>query len=171
MVGLKNNVSFMSIEEIPSIEKGSRNREKLLLLEKEGKYVFHGSSKSLGVLEPRQGFDLNKETGKMEEDGAPAIFATPYADIAIFRALINGNGLSEESFSSFGIDGERLNFSATKNLIDKSRDCIGKVYVLDKGKFQNFEGIQCRSFEPNHPIQVIDVTFDDLPADIIIKDS
>jgi hypothetical protein len=158
----------MDFEKPPTIEREGRNREKLLSLEKEGKYVFHGSPDIIKTLEPRQAYNQNKETGEMERDGEPAVFATPLADIAIFRALINRRGISGESRSSFGISGEQPQFSATKNLLDGAKRKIGRVYVLDKSNFQNFDGMQCRSLETNEPIEVIEVTVDDLPQNIKI---
>ncbi len=107
----------MDFEKPPKFEQVGNSREKLLSLEKEGKYVFHGSPDIIKTLEPRQAYNQNKETGVMEKDGEPAVFATPYADVAIFRALINAKGISGESTSSFGINGEQLHFSATKNQI------------------------------------------------------
>ena len=44
---------------------------------------------------------------------------TPYADVAIFRALVNAKDVIGESESTFGVDGEDLHFSAT----DKSSFC------------------------------------------------
>lgn len=156
----------MDFEKPPTIKREGRNRERLLSLEKEGKYVYHGSPDAITILEPRQAYNRGEETGNMEKDGEPAVFATPYADVAIFRALINAKGVSGESTSQFGIDEDKLHFSATKNLLEAARGKIGKVYVLDKQKFQDFEGMQCRSLETNEPIEVIEVTIDDLPQNI-----
>lgn len=159
----------MDFEKPQKFKQVGKSREKLLSLEKEGKYVFHGSPDIIQTLEPRQAYNQNKETGVMEKDGEPAVFATPYADVAIFRSLINANGISGESTSSFGINGEQLHFSATKNLLDGAKNKIGRVYVLDKQKFQDFEGMQCRSSEVNNPIEVIEVNFTDLPQNIETK--
>jgi arylsulfatase A-like enzyme len=150
------------------IKQGGKNREKLLSLEKKGEYVFHGSPDDIAVLEPRQAYNKNKKTGNMEKDGEPAVFATPYADIAIFRALINAREVKGESASKFGINDNKLHFSATKNLLEAAKRKIGKVYILDKQKFQNFEEMQCRSTRTNKPIEVVEVTADDLPNDIEI---
>jgi len=156
----------MNFEKTPTIECEGKNREILLSLEKEGKYVFHGSPEFIDVLNPRQAYNLSKETGKMEKDGEPAVFATPYADVAIFRALTDTRGVKGESTSRFGIDGDQLHFSATKNILEAAKKKIGKVYVLDKQRFQDFEGMQCRSFEINEPIRVVEVIFSDLPQNI-----
>ncbi len=152
----------------PEIERFGKNREKLLLLEKEGKYVFHGSPDFIKTLDPHQAYNRSAETEKMEKDGEPAVFATPYADVAIFRALINIKDVVGESESNFGINGERLHFSTTKNLLDQAKKKIGKVYVLGKQKFKDFEGMQCRSEESIVPIEIIEVTVEDLPDDIQI---
>lgn len=159
----------MNFEKTFEQKRIGEGRKKLLELEKENKYVFHGSPDIIDTLEPRQAYNQNKESGEMEKDGEPAVFATPCADVAIFRALINAGGVSGESASSFGINGERLHFSATKNLLDSAKSKIGRVYVLDKRKFKNFEGIQCRSEESNIPIEVIEISVDDLPQNIEIK--
>lgn len=150
------------------ISKIGVSRESLLLLEKKGKYVFHGSADKIKVLKPRQSYNVNTKTGRMEKDGLPAVFATQYAEIAIFRALININNVAEKAECFFGIDGRGLYFAATKNLLDAAKKIVGKVYVLDKRKFKKNESMQCRSHESITPIKVIEVTATDLPKDIQI---
>lgn len=158
----------MNFEKQPIIEREGKNREKLLLLEKEGKYVFHGSPDLITVLEPRQAYNHNQENGEMEKDGKPAVFATPFADVAIFRALTDAKDLNGDSSSQFGMEGDTLHFSATENILEHAKVKVGNVYVLDKNNFKNFQGTQCRSSEINQPIEVIEVTFDDLPQNIEI---
>jgi len=106
----------------------------------------------------------------MEKDGEPAVFATPYAEVAIFRALINNKGVNGSSESSFGLRGGQLNFFSSQNLLDQAKQKIGRVYVLDKQKFSKFTGMQCRSSESVLPIQIVEVTAKDLPNDIKILD-
>ena len=158
---------------IPSkIKQIGKNREKLLKLEKRGKFVFHGSLDTIDILEPQQAYNNNEKTGQMEKDGDPAVFATIYADVAIFRALINSKDVVGESTSEFGTNGEQLYLSATKNLLDQTEKKIGKVYVLDKQKFKDFKGMQCQSEESIVPIKVIKVTVEDLPDNIkVISDN
>ena len=156
----------MNIENSFESQEVGKNREALLALEREGKYVFHGSPDSIDVLEPRQAYDQDRETGEMVKDGDPAVFATPYADVAIFRALINrGEGLGD-SASRFGIENEELHFGATQNLLDQAKTVTGKVYVLDKSLFGKLKGMQQRSEKTIIPVQVVDVSFDDLPINI-----
>ena len=158
----------MDFKETPTIEREGKNRERLLSLEKEGKYVFHGSPKRITILKPRQAYNYSKEAENMEKDGEPAVFATPYADVAIFRALTDTRGVRGNSRSQFEMDSDKLHFSATKNILEAAKTKVGLVYVLDKHKFQDFEGMQCRSLETNKPIEVIEVTVDDLPQNIQI---
>lgn len=156
----------MNFEKQPTIERVSKNRERLLLIEKEGKYVFHGSPDTIKVLEPRQAYNRNKENGIMEKDGEPAVFATPYADVAVFRALTDARGVRGESTSQFWMDDDGLHFSATKNILEAAKTKVGKIYILDKQMFHDFEGMQCRSSQTNVPIEVVEVTVDDLPQNI-----
>jgi hypothetical protein len=147
-------------------EQIGKNREKLLALENEGRYVFHGSMEEIDILEPRQAEKQNNETGEMESDGDLAVFATPHADTAIFRSLINAKDVTGDSSSGFGMGDDGLHFSTTQNLLDAAKMKKGKVYVLDKEQFSEVEGTQCRSFETVTPIDVIEVDFNDLPPSI-----
>lgn len=92
---MPEKLDFSKIEKLKYFEKPieeskeeviSENKRLLQELEKSGEFVFHGSYQKLEILEPRQGRKRNKETGKIEEDGSPAVSATPFADIAIFRS-------------------------------------------------------------------------------------
>jgi len=157
-----------SKEENKEKEKFSPGKERLYKLQRNGHYVFHGSPVESVKLTPQQAFNKNKETGEMEKHGEPAIFATPYADIAIFRALINGKGVEGASSSSFGVDGKNFNYGASQNLIDAAKTKIGKIYVFDKSKFSRVKGTECRCLEEIEPVEVIDVMVEDLPKDIVI---
>lgn len=132
-------------------------RKKLLALQKKGDVVFHGSPARITQLEPRQAHNSG------EEDGEPAIFATQYADAAIFRALINGNEMNEDHDSGFGMEGDDLYLSATQNLLDNAAEKRAFVYVLKRSQFGDFEGTQCRSTEHLKPLDVVEVTAEDLP--------
>lgn len=156
----------MNFDIPPQQEQISESKKRLLDLEKAGNVVFHGSLNQIDELEPRQAYNNGKK------DGKPAIFATPFADIAIFRALINGDNLNEESSNRFGMkDDDKIYFEATANLIKNAKKLNGKIYVFDKKSFGELEGTQCRSHQSMTPLEVIEVTADDLPNDIkLIKD-
>ncbi len=155
----------MNFDKPTNKEQISAARERLSSLEKEGKYVFHGSYERVETLEPRQAGGHDEETGRYETDGEPAVFASTYADCAIFRSLIHG----KESENAMGIDNaDRLHFTADRILMERAKDKIGYVYVLEKSIFGDFKGMDCRSPETVHPIEVIEVTSGDLPKDIQI---
>ena len=66
----------MKFEQQLKIEKEKRNREYLLELQKSGKYVFHGSPEDIDILEPRQAYDQNKETGEIETNMTQAEYSS-----------------------------------------------------------------------------------------------
>jgi hypothetical protein len=71
-------------------------QEKLSQLEATNEHLFHGSPDgTIEVLEPRQSThipDLNNPDESIL-DGQPAVAATPYAELATFRAIINGKNV------------------------------------------------------------------------------
>ncbi len=144
------------------------SRDQLLALEKTGQYLFHGSMGSFESLEPRQAINDNELTRKREQHGEPAICATPFADVAIFSALIkaNAHNIKDESNCRYDLDGS--NFETTPNLLAAAQKTTGKVYVLDKNDFQLFggEGYEWRSDKNVVPVKVIEVTAEDLPKNI-----
>lgn len=131
-------------------------------LEKSGLYVFHGSLDLFDCLEPRQAHTLNKETGEMEEDGEPAVFATPFLDIALFRALMNRKDVEGPSESSFDYREGRLYFSATDNIRLAAEHKRGKIYILPKETFVEYDVVQLISPKKVIPFEVIEITMNDL---------
>lgn len=159
----------------PELKNTLAGRELLQRLEEEGAHVFHGSPNgSIGVLQPRQGRTSNPQTGIMENDGPPAVFATPIADVAIFRALFNSVNFSEvygHYSSSFELDENgQLILSATQNLIDAVRDKVGYVYVMENGAFYEGDGLECRTESEIVPSQKVRVTLEDLQSKIRVID-
>ncbi len=149
-----------------STERGKgkgRGRERLLSLQQKGEYVFHGSPEMIDSLTPKQAYKEN-----MEEDGKPAVCASPYADIAIFRALVNSRGINENEISTsrFGVSGDDLHFSTTENLFETAKEKVAYVYVFKKDLFEDFNEMECRCYEEIKPLEVVKVTFDDLPDNI-----
>ena len=146
----------------------TKPKEKLEQLEKENKWVFHGSRKKLEKLTPHQAF---KHSPKRKiPDGEPMVFASPFIDIAIFMAIMNKKNLPGgfESGYSFST-GEKIKFNAkiktTTNLDVKK----GYVYVLDKKKFTPRSFAEYLSKEEIIPNDVIAVSGKDLPEDIKIE--
>lgn len=67
----------------PNKIKTEQGKEILTALEKEGRYVFHGSTELLEKLEPRQAKIWDKDKKEMIKHGEPSVVATPFAEIAI----------------------------------------------------------------------------------------
>ncbi len=157
-------------------------KERLLQLENEGGYVFHGSPEGdLKVLSPRQGKhvpDLNKPTESIL-DGKPAVSATPYAELAIFRAIINRKNVSFGHTSGFGTseDGEKHFSVSSKEVLEVVKEKKGFVYVFDKKEFEpynrdgvtNNKSMEWRSYAASTPIEIIEVSSNDLPPKNKIK--
>lgn len=169
------NIKIKKIKEVENVvisdpemfERSSK--EKLLELEKTGKYVFHGSFYELEQLDSRQGYNFDEKLGKMIEDGEPAVSASPYAGIAIFRAIVNNENAPKNHKSEFGYSNDKLSFGASKETLSQiDRNKKGFVYVLDRNDFIIIPGMFWRSDHAVKPIEVIEVSFDDLPENINI---
>jgi hypothetical protein len=151
-------------------------KEKLLQMEKTGKYAFHGSPEAnIEILEPRQGThipDMSKPT-EMVDDGKPAISATPYVELAIFRAVINGVNAPFDHNSGFDVNEGVASFSvSSEKVLEAVEGKKGYVYVFNKNEFEPYsrdgeikEGLmEWRSYSTVKPIEIIEVTSDDLPT-------
>ena len=143
------------------------NKEKLINLEKEDKYVFHGSpDRDIELFELRQG----KHKG--EPDGRPAVSTTLYVEFAIFRAIINRKNISQHS-SSFGITpkGEKEFIVSSKEILEQAKDKKGYVYIFNKKDFEPYDrnhkpkesNMEWRSYLPVKALDILEVTFADLP--------
>lgn len=159
----------MNLEKLFEQKRFGEGRKKLLELEREGRYVFHGSPSILTTLSPMQAEGENMATGEMEKDGNPAVCASDLADQAIFRALVNEKRGHGNSSARFGTDNsDKLHFWATQDLIDIAKNSTGIIYVFEKDQFNHFEGHEWRTGISAAPKDIIEVTFEDLPKDIEI---
>lgn len=149
--------------------KESEARAWLLSLEKTGKYVFHGSNENVeGELEPRQAINKGKKHGE------PAISATQYAEIAIFRAVVNSKNFPEGYETKFGISKRNEKEAPEYNVSDtifeamQTSDAKGYVYVLKKEDFEPFSDSkwEVRAGEKSKPVHVVEVSIQDLPKNI-----
>jgi hypothetical protein len=150
-------------------------KEKLMELEKSGNHVFHGSpTGDMEILEPRQGRHVvdTKNPESQILDGRPAVSATPHAELAIFRAIINGKNVPFSHNSGFGTrNGEKEFRVSSKEVLDAVKGSKGHVYVFDKKEFEPYDRdrkpaedtMEWRSYTPVKPIEVVEVTSDDLP--------
>ncbi len=151
----------------------SEAKEKLLQLEKEGKYLFHGSpAKDIKELEPRQAHTIPRGEKDMVKDGEPGVAATPYSEIAIFRAIVT-KGRSSFSVSGFSLEDKVIEFKANKKALELAKGKFGYVYVLNRNSFTRKSGfnkhaMEWRSVKPIKPVRVFTVNYEDLPKNITI---
>jgi hypothetical protein len=150
--------------------------EKLLELEASGKHVFHGSPKGdLEKLEPQQGTHV-PDISKPEEvilDGEPAVSATPYAELAAYRAIVNTTNIPFDHRSGFGMrDKEKVfRISSAEALAEALNNKKGYVYVFDKNDFEPYNrkrealptSMEWRSYKEVAPLEVVEVSSKDLP--------
>ncbi len=142
-----------------------------MALEKEGAYVFHGSTELLEKLEPRQAKIWDKEKKEMVEHGEPSVVATPFAEIAIFRAVISNKIKAEDGkhYSAFGSDGVKPYFETTPSVLKNAKDAIGYVYVFRKDNFVKISPMEWRSNQKLRPARIFEVNFEDLPKNIKLE--
>lgn len=159
------------------------SREKLSALEETKNYVFHGSPDgSIEQLEPRQSTHV-PDTSKPHElqlDGDPAVSATPYADFAVYRALVNNKNIPIEHASSFGRmgDGSKRFGISSEEALAHVEGKKGYVYVFDRENFKpwdregrkvNDSKMEWRSNQAVKPVEVVEVTHEDLPPRDLIE--
>lgn len=145
-------------------------RKKLEDFAMTGQYVFHGAPRKIDKLVPMQATSLNPNTGKMVDDGEPAVAATQYLDIAIFRALVNKTNCPENYRSNFGLNTGHLFFKATKETLHAAiqKGIVGYIHVLVKDKFQDYSPKEVRAYSEVKPTEVVEVSPEDLPQNIEI---
>ena len=152
----------------------TKSKQKLLELEKEGKYLFHGSPVAdLKELKPHQAYTVPKGEKDMVKDDEPSVVATPYLEIAIFRALTS-KSRSSFSVSATSVENVKIKFAASEETIKAAKDKIGYVYVLNREGFIPRSGhtycMEWRSLNSVKPLWVFKVGYEDLLKNIeIIK--
>ena len=150
--------------------------EKLRALESTGNHVFHGSPDgTIKILEPRQGRhteNIHKPKNIML-DGDPAVSATPYAELAAFRAIINDKNVPFNHVSGFGVTDGIPEFRVShQEVLTEVKGKSGHVYVFNKDEFKPYNrngaaddnSMEWRSYVPVTPTEVVHVTSEDLPT-------
>lgn len=152
------------------IEQG---KETLIAFEKEGIYVFHGSPDLVEELEPRQPKIWDKDKKEVIEHGKPSVVATPFVEIAIFRAIINDKIKSDDGkhYSAFGSDGEKPFFETTPSVLKNAKNAVGYVYIFKKEDFIKISPMEWRSDKKLKPVRTFEVHFQDLPENIKLEPS
>lgn len=154
--------------ETPAAEQEIGEGARILhALEQTGIYVFHGSPHAnIPELNPHQPTDWPDDIE--QEDGAPCVAASQFADAAIFHAI------ARNDWWSFGQDQEdgSVWMAATQKALDMAKGQKAYVYVFLKSTFAPRNGnegdMEWRSVENQKPLQVVEVTDRDLPKNISI---
>ncbi len=103
----------------------------------------------------------------MIDDGDPSVVATPFAEVAIFRAIINNTiHVNGKHRSSFGNNNGKLEFSTTPEILQQAEGAKGYVYVFKRENFQRLNNMEWRTTKTMKPIKVFEVNFSDLPSGI-----
>ena len=126
-----------------------------------GKFVYHGASEVLTVIEPRQATTYSFEEDVMRSDGNPAVCAATIPGPAIFRGLISAEGLG--GISGWSISGRRIRYYASSPALWAAHGHDGYVHVMDKVNFRPHSSFEMRSEEAVEPLMVVPVTSEDLP--------
>lgn len=135
-------------------------KQKLVELENENKYVFHGSGFIIEEFEPRQAHNFIE--GQQISDGERAVFTSQYADYAVFMALVNEVNCPKGYHSGVSFDNGELVFRATKETLKQLEDeTEGYVYVFNRTDFTKRSDNEWVSHKKIKPIFVITVTRSD----------
>lgn len=139
-------------------------REQLIELEKEDKYLFHGSGLQIEHFKPQQAYTIVND--KKIPDGEPAIFTSPFIDYAIFMSLINTENCPKGFRSGVSYNKELITFRATKKTIEQlTPEKRGYVYVFSKNDFTQRNHTEWVSYREVNPIYCIIVS----PLDFVQK--
>ncbi len=155
--------TFTGFSEVREVGEGAKLLHEL---ERSGDFVFHGSDKpDIPELVPFQGTTWVDDV--KQNDGPPAVATTPYADMAIFHALVR-----DDSHSFGQANDGTLQMSATQLALDSVKGRTAYVYVFPKSAFVprhgNDHDFEWRSEVNQKPAQVVPVNDRDLPKSINI---
>lgn len=145
----------------------SPTRQELHRLQKTRSYVFHGTAVKVKQLHPRLAF--NYIQGRRVMDERAAVYATPFADIAIFMAVVNEKNCPRRFRSGFSCKDSTLSFRATQATLDQlSSKSSGYVYIFKKQDFKKINPSESVSYKAVKPFRIVKVTRRDLPSKIFI---
>jgi hypothetical protein len=149
------------------VVKTKSSLERLMELEAEERFLFHGSGLDLRELEPRQAFTMRD--GEYVEDEAPAVWASQFVDYAIFMALINPQNCPKSASSTCGYDGVVLTFGASQDTLDQlSEESNGYVHVFDRARFILRGGSEWMCTQRIVPVETINVKRSDFNKTIAV---
>ena len=127
------------------------------------KYLFHGSSKNLKEIEPKQSDDSDKNKNNIDK----AVFLT--SDIIIASAYSFMHKLKEESIKAnnnpnFIINQTQNHRSIKMENIKEPKELEGYIYVFENNNnfvHENINSLQYKSYKKIKPIDVIKTNFND----------
>jgi hypothetical protein len=149
-------------------------REILLAMEREERYLFHGSPFLLEGLEPYQAVNFNRDTGEKRKDGDPCVFATHLSKMAILAGLAHPSQFSKRgcgvSFgtTSKGILHMEMTFLAWWEIM-KGKTAYVYVFLREE-VFSTHAPLsgEWRIYQKVKPLKIIMVSEKDLPKVKII---
>lgn len=150
----------------------TETKKKLLALQKEGKWVFHGTAKAgLKTLRPRQPYNWPTPSSKKVKHGRPCVAAATVADIAIFMAIFHEDTIQLPMSCGFSATTRNGNTTVryranSREVLRRGKKASGIVYIFKKEKFHPFGGAEWRAYKPVRPTGVIKVSGKDLPKRI-----
>lgn len=140
-------------------------------------FLFHGTAeRGIKLFEPRQAY--NYANGVQEKDGAPAIHATPFLDLAIFMAMFNEINMPKAIDVSYYLDkNNKLQFEVSQKTFDQlNENTKGYVYTFSKSGFEQkktkdgrLNPLEFVRFEPIKPVKCVEVTAADLPKNSKVR--
>jgi hypothetical protein len=133
--------------ELVALELAREIEPELRRLQAEGRWLFHWSGRRLELLDPRQARSFDPASGQMVPDGEPAVCATPFADIAVFRALTSSPKVEavRPQRTGFDVRDGELILEANSAVVAALRGAEGWVYVLDRQWFTRRDEGEWRS--------------------------
>jgi len=144
-------------------------KQRLLELEKTGKYFFHSSPDEIEKFETRQA--SNWVSGVKEKDGEPGVFASPSIDYAIAMSLLTTNLDVITSAESKEAEKFTIRFFVSQDTFKSlNPETKGYVYIFNKDDFPIKNGpSEFKSLVPVTFLEKSIVTKKDLPEYIEIK--
>ncbi len=144
-------------------------KARLVRMEETGKFVFHGTHLELEEFTPRQAYNYD---GVAETpDGEPAVFASGYADYAIFMAIVTAENCPKGYWSSAGTVDGVLKCRVTPETFEQLHEsAAGFVYVFDRSDFVTRDGdeVEFVTHRTVKPIEKVRVSYADLPSNIAV---
>lgn len=144
--------------------------ERLRELERSGRFLFHGSGVAIEKFEPRQAHTIIN--GKQVPDGKPAIFASPFADYAVFMAIVNRANCPKGHRSGVAWENGLLSFTATRETLQQlDESSSGYVYVFNRSNFEKIRPNEWVSYDPVSAIEVLQVIWEDFKQTVSLIDN